>query len=61
MAKHAARVGGIDFNRFRYSFEGKRRTRQKIANDGLQMAVGEPGMRLERDDPGRNLVTRLSR
>ena len=54
MAENAAGVGGIDFDGFSDSGQAKRGTGKKVADDGLQMAVGEPGMGLEGSEPGGN-------
>ena len=60
VAKHAACIGGIDFNRFRDSGEAKIGPGKKVADDGLQMAVGKPRVRLKWSDPCGNLVICLS-
>ena len=52
MAQHAASIGWIDFDSFRFGGQQKSRTRQEIANDGLQVAARQPGMRLKRAQPG---------
>ena len=59
MAEDAAAIGGIDFDGFGDGGQMKRGTREKVANDGLQMAVREPGMRLKRGKPARDLARRL--
>ena len=53
MAEHAAGIGGIDFNSFGDGGQAKRGPGKKVADDGLQMAVGEPGMGFEGSEPGR--------
>jgi hypothetical protein len=47
VAEHAAQVGGVDLNRFGGREQLKRRTRQKISHDGLQVTVAEQSMRLK--------------
>ena len=53
MAENAAGVGGIDFDGFGDGRQAKRGPGKKVADDGLQMAVREPGMGFERGEPGR--------
>lgn len=55
MTKHATMVCGIDFDGLSDGRKTKGWARKKIADNSLQMAVGEPGMRLKRAEPGWNL------
>jgi hypothetical protein len=47
MAQHAAAVSRIHFHGFSHSRQKKSRARKKVANDGLEMTVQEPGMWLK--------------
>jgi len=60
MAENAAGIGGIDFNGFSDRGQAKRRPGKKVADDGLQMAVGEPEMGFEGSEPGGNFRRRAS-
>lgn len=55
MAEDAALVDWIDFDSFIDSGQAKRRTRQKVADNCLTMAVCEQGVRLKSCKPRRNV------
>jgi hypothetical protein len=55
MTEHAAAVSVVDGDDLRRDGNLKRWTGQKIADNGLEVAVGEPAMGLEGGEPGREL------
>lgn len=60
MAKDAAAIGRIDFDRFGDGGQAKLGPGKVVADDGLQVAILEPWMRLKRGEPGGDLRGRLS-
>ena len=52
VAENAAGIGGIYFNGFGDARQAKRGPGKKVADDGLQMAVREPGIRFKGSEPG---------
>jgi hypothetical protein len=61
MAEDAVAIRGIDFNRLCDCSQAKRRPGKKVAYDGLNVAVREPGMGLKRSKPRREPLGSLCR
>ena len=51
VTENAAAIGRIDLDRLSDSGQAKRATGKKVADDGLQVAVCQPGMRLKGGEP----------
>ena len=60
VTEDATGISGIDFDGLSDAGKAKRRPGKKVADDGLQVTVGEPGMGFEGREPGGRFRRRAS-